>query len=73
VIRNVVSRITIHFPPEVNSNVMSLIHRFSARIESIAYEEPAHVEIILPPSRTDAFLAALRDATGARATVEEHS
>jgi uncharacterized YigZ family protein len=71
VTRKVLARITIRFPHEVNSNVMSVIHRFSAHVEGVTYEEPAHIEIALPPSRVNAFETSLREATGARATLEE--
>ncbi len=73
VTRKVLSQHTLLFPTEVNSNVMSVLHRFEARIESVTYEEPAHIELALPPSRVDAFRIALREATGARATLEEIS
>jgi len=68
--RTLMARITIRFPMEVNSNVMSIIHRFSAHIEGLAYEEAVRIEVTLPPSQTEAFRAALTEVTGARAELE---
>ncbi|MFC2079267.1 YigZ family protein [Candidatus Bipolaricaulota bacterium] len=70
VTRTLMARITIRFPVAVNSNVMSIVHRFSAHIESLLYEEPVRVEITLPPSQVEAFRAALTEATGARIKLE---
>jgi len=64
--RALMTRITIRFPVEVNSNVMSIIHRFSAHIETLVYEAPVRIEITLPPSQVETFRAALTEATGAR-------
>ncbi len=61
----------IRFPPEVNSSVMSVIHRFSVTVEGLSYEEPARIDIAVPPSRVEAFREALRESTGARADLEE--
>ncbi|MBU1049261.1 YigZ family protein [Candidatus Bipolaricaulota bacterium] len=63
-------RITIRFPVEVNSGVMSTVHRFSAHVSTLLYEEPVRIDITLPPSQLDAFRAALTEATGARAKLE---
>jgi len=60
-------RVAIRFPAEVNSAVMSIIHRFSASVESLAYDHPARVDVKLPPSRAAAFCAALTEGTGNRA------
>jgi len=68
--RALMARITIRFPIEVNSNVMSIIHRFSAHIESLAYEEAVRIEVTLPPSQLEVFRAALTEATGARTELE---
>lgn len=48
--RLLTTHITIRFPAEVNSNVMSIIHRFSAHVEELVYEAPVRIEITLPRS-----------------------
>jgi len=68
--RTLMAHITIRFPVEVNSGVMSMVHRFSAHIESLIYEEPVRVEVTLPPSQVEAFRTALTEATGARIKLE---
>ncbi len=68
--RTLKTRITIRFPVEVNSSVMSIIHRFSARIDALVYEDPVRIEITLPPSQVEALRAALTEATGARIELE---
>ena len=68
--RTLKTRITIRFPVEVNSSVMSIIHRFSARIDALVYEDPVRIEITLPPSQVEALRAALTEATGARIKLE---
>jgi len=68
--RTLMAQITIRFPVEVNSIVMSMIHRFSAHIENLIYEDPVRVNITLPPSKVEAFRAALTEATGARIKLE---
>lgn len=65
------STITIRFPVEVNSRVMSTIHRYTAQVKALVYEEPVRVELELPPSQVDAFRAAMTEATGARVEMEE--
>ena len=70
VTRTLMAQITIRFPVEVNSFVMSTIHRFSAHIENLIYEDPVRVNITLPPSKVEAFRAALIEATGARIKLE---
>jgi len=64
------AHITIRFPVEVNSSVMSTLHRFPAQIEALVYEEPVRVELSLPPSHVGALRAALTEATGARVKME---
>lgn len=64
------AHIAIRFPAEVNSNVMSVVHRFSAPIENLVYEEPVRMEIALPPSQIETFRAVITEATGARMTLE---
>jgi putative IMPACT (imprinted ancient) family translation regulator len=68
--RTLSDRITIRFPVEVNSSVMSTLHRFPAQIEALVYEEPVRIELSLPPSHVGALRAALTEATGARAEME---
>jgi len=70
VTQKLMAHITIRFPIEVNSSVMSIIHRFSAHIESLLYEEPVQIEVTLPPSQVETFRAALTEATGARTELE---
>jgi len=65
------STITIRFPVEVNSRVMSTIHCYTAQVKALVYEEPVRVELELPPSQVDAFRAAMTEATGARVEMEE--
>jgi len=59
--------ICIEFPPDVTSGVMGTIHRLAAVVKRIEYDAAGLAEVSLPPSRIEAFLAALREATGARA------
>lgn len=68
--QTMMARITIRFPVEVNSIVMSTVHRFSAHIENLLYEEPVRIEVTLPPSQVASFRAALTEATGARTELE---
>ncbi len=70
VIRTLMAHISIRFPVEVNSSVMSIVHRFSAHIESLVYEEPVRIELMLPLSQVETFRAALTEATGARIKME---
>jgi hypothetical protein len=49
---------------------MSIIHRFSACIDALVYEDPVRIEITLPPSQVEALRAALTEATGARIELE---
>ena len=64
------SVVTIRFPVEVNSGVMSTLHRYPAQVKALVYEEPVRLELELPPSHVDAFCAALIEATGARVEME---
>ena len=66
----ITARITIRFPVEVNSIVMSTVHKHKAHIESLLYEEPVRLEVTLPPSHVASFRAALTEATGARTELE---
>ncbi|MBE0635868.1 YigZ family protein [Candidatus Bipolaricaulota bacterium] len=64
------THITIRFPVEVNSSVMSTLHRFPVQIEALMYEEPVRIECSLPPSQVNALRGALTEATGARVEME---
>jgi len=64
-------RLSLSFPPEISSAVMSLIHRHPARVEDVRYEQSAHVLVALPPSAIERFKRELMEATGARASWEE--
>jgi len=65
--RMITVRVVLRFPAEVNSAVMSLIHRFSATVESLSYDGRPCATVSLPPSRIAAFSAALTEGTGDRA------
>jgi len=70
VTQTMMAHITIRFPVEVNSSVMSTVHRFSAQIENLIYKETVRIEVTLPPSQVEAFRAVLTEATGARTELE---
>jgi len=67
-------RVTVHlqvsYPPEVTSGVMATLHRFDAQIERIEYDALATAVVGLPPSQVNRFRDAIREATGAQATME---
>ena len=67
VTQTIETQVRIAFPPEVTSGVMGTIHRHSATVQHIEYDASGLARVSLPPSRVDAFLAALREATGAKA------
>jgi len=73
VVRRVEVDIRVRFPPEVTSGVMGTIHRHRAKVRHIEYDPSGIALVALPPSRIDAFLDALQEATGARATAEVRS
>jgi len=64
-------RLSVHFPPEISSRVMGLIHRHPARVEDVKYEQDAQVLVALPVSCVERFTRELTEATGARAHWEE--
>ena len=68
--RRIERQIRIAYPPEATSGVMGTIHHHNARVVRIEYDDRAMAVVGLPPSRVDAFCAAIEEATGARATVE---
>ena len=73
VVRRVEVDVRVAFPPAVTSGVMGTIHRHRAKIRHIEYDPSGVALVTLPPSRVDAFVDALREATGARATAEVRS
>lgn len=64
-------KLSVHFPPEISSRVMGLIHRHPARVEDVKYEQDAQVLVALPVSCVERFTRELTEATGARAHWEE--
>ena len=68
--QSLLAHIAIRFPVEVNSIVMSAVHRFSAHIETLVYDAPVRMEITLPPSQVETFRAVITEATGARMELE---
>ena len=70
VVRKIETVICITFPAEVNSGVMGTIHKHAVKVLGIEYDAQAHARVSLPPSRADAFCAAIKETTGNRATVE---
>lgn len=64
-------KIAIHFPSEVNSQVMGLIHRHPIKVEQVGYNKDARILVALPPSLLPRFTEELQEATGARARIEE--
>jgi uncharacterized YigZ family protein len=70
VVRTIEVEVRIAFPPEVTSGVMRTIHRHGARIRQIEYDPAGRGLLVLPASRSEAFVDDLREATGARATAE---
>jgi len=64
-------KLSVHFPPEISSRVMGLIHRHPVRVEDVIYEEEARVLVALPVSCVERFTRELTEASGARAHWEE--
>ncbi len=60
----------VRFPHEVNAAVMRLVHRHGARVLDIRYDTQGEIAVALPPSSGSAFADAVREETGARASVE---
>ncbi|RLE36476.1 hypothetical protein DRJ24_00455 [Candidatus Acetothermia bacterium] len=69
--RQIESRVSVRFPPELTSAVMGTLHRYGANLEGIEYDRQARAAITIMRSRAEGFIAALRDATGGRAEVKE--
>jgi len=70
VVRRVTVGVLIRFPADVNSGVMAAIHRCGAKVQGVRFDESAEVRVRLAPSGVSAFRAAIREATGDRATTE---
>ncbi len=70
VVHRVAVDLLIRFPPDVNSGVMATIHRCAAEIREVRFDDSAEVRVTLPPSGVPTLRAAIRDATGDRATTE---
>ena len=68
--QRLMAHIAIRFPVEVNSSVMSTVHRFSAHVDRLVYEDPVRMDITLPPSQIEAFRTTITEATGARMELE---
>lgn len=64
-------RAAIHFPPDMSSRVMGLIHRHPIEVEQVTYNKDARVLVAVPPSLLARFSQELQEATGARAHIEE--
>ncbi len=71
IVRRVETILRILFPVEANPTVMRLLHRHGARVIDIRYDSRGAVTAALPSSHASAFAEAVREATGARACVEE--
>jgi len=65
------TRLAIHFPPELNSGVMGLIHRHPIEVKQVTYNKEARILVAVPPSLLPRFTEELQEATGARARIEE--
>jgi len=61
----------IHFPPELISRVMGLIHRHPIEVKQVSYNKEARILVAVPPSLLARFCQELQEATGARARIEE--
>ena len=70
VVRHVAVELLIRFPADVNSGVMATIHRCGVEVRDVRFDAAGEVRVAVAPSRAAAFRAAIRDATGARATTE---
>lgn len=70
VVRRVDVGVLIRFPVDVNSGVMATIHRCGAEVQEVRFDESGEVRVKLVPSEVSAFRAAIREATGDRATTE---
>ena len=70
VVRRVTVAVLIRFPADVNSGVMATIHRCGAEVQGVRFNESAEVRVRLAPGGVSAFRAAIREATGDRATTE---
>jgi uncharacterized YigZ family protein len=69
--RSVETTLRIAFPHETNAGVMRAVHSHGARVLEIRYDTQGHATVALSPSRVEAFTDAVREETGARATLEK--
>jgi putative IMPACT (imprinted ancient) family translation regulator len=70
IVRRIEVDVFVAFPPEVTSAVMGTIRRHGAEIRQMEYDTQGNALVALLPSQVEEFVATLREATGARATVE---
>lgn len=71
--RHVETALRIGFPHEANAAVLRVVHRHGARVLDIRYDARGEMVVALPPSRASAFADAVREETGARASVERET
>lgn len=69
VYRQLTVELGVEFPPDVTSGIMATLHRAGAVIREIEYDTAGMARVALPPSRVNGFIDAIREATGAQATV----
>jgi len=63
----------IRFPHGVTSAVMRGVHRHGARVLDIRYDTDAEMRVAVVPSHSEALMSAIREETGARASVVEET
>jgi hypothetical protein len=68
--RRVETTLTLRFPTDLTSAIMSTIHHYQAKVIEIRYDTEGHVVVGLPPSRVGEFEEGVREQSGARAHVE---
>ncbi len=71
--RHVETTLRIQFPHEANAAVLRLVHRHGARVLDIRYDTRGEMVVALPSSRVSTFADAVREETGARASVERET
>jgi uncharacterized YigZ family protein len=71
--RHVEVALRVAFPHEANGAVLRIVHRHGARVLDIRYDSRGEMVVALPPSRASAFADAVREETGARASVERET
>jgi len=68
--RAIETTLRVLFPHEVHAAVMRIIHRHGARVLDIRYDTRGEVTLAIRPSNVESFTDAVREETGARATLE---